>query len=242
MTYNDQYGKNISPYYDDFDDSKGFLRILFRPGRAVQGRELTQAQTILQDQIGKFGNHIFDEKTVILGGDVGVSVQNYVRTSPIVGFDPTVFLGEDIYGSTGTDNATLITDSTEDGYKKARITSVVPATTEDPYDIFFLTELSGATFGLGDSFRSLGAANSLANSTNISIPTTLTFDETDVTGYSLTGSGNVVTVDEGIFYVDKFFVKTSKQSFVPYSTQVITVGTTTRTLRTYNFTETKSVG
>ena len=50
---------NVNPYYDDFDEAKKFLRLLYKPGYAVQARELTQAQTILQNQIGRFGNHIF---------------------------------------------------------------------------------------------------------------------------------------------------------------------------------------
>ena len=50
---------NVDPYYDDFDQTKNFHRILFKPGRAVQARELTQAQTILQDQITKFADNIF---------------------------------------------------------------------------------------------------------------------------------------------------------------------------------------
>ena len=50
---------NVDPYYDDFDDTKNFHRILFKPGFAVQARELTQAQTILQDQISKFGSGIY---------------------------------------------------------------------------------------------------------------------------------------------------------------------------------------
>ena len=36
---------NLSPYYDDFDESKKFHRILFRPSFAVQARELTQSQS-----------------------------------------------------------------------------------------------------------------------------------------------------------------------------------------------------
>ena len=42
---------NVNPYYDDFDETKQFYRILFRPGRAVQARELTQIQTNIQRQI-----------------------------------------------------------------------------------------------------------------------------------------------------------------------------------------------
>ena len=44
---------NVDPYYDDFDESKNFYRVLFRPGLAVQARELTQMQTILQNQIDR---------------------------------------------------------------------------------------------------------------------------------------------------------------------------------------------
>ena len=31
---------NVNPYYDDFDEQKKFLRLLFKPGYAVQAREL----------------------------------------------------------------------------------------------------------------------------------------------------------------------------------------------------------
>ncbi|WP_292484288.1 DUF4815 domain-containing protein, partial [Methanohalobium sp.] len=41
--------------------------VLFRPGYAVQGRELTQLQTILQNQIDRFGEHIFQEGSVVRG-------------------------------------------------------------------------------------------------------------------------------------------------------------------------------
>lgn len=58
---------NIAPYYDDYDSSKNYYRILFKPGAAVQARELTQLQTILQNQIEKFGDNIFKRGTIIEG-------------------------------------------------------------------------------------------------------------------------------------------------------------------------------
>ena len=66
---------NVDPYYDDFDPNKNFHRILFRPGRAVQARELTQSQTILQDQISKFADHIFSQNTPVKGGQVTINTQ-----------------------------------------------------------------------------------------------------------------------------------------------------------------------
>ena len=40
---------NLSPYFDDTTEDKKFHRVLFRPAFAVQARELTQSQTILQN-------------------------------------------------------------------------------------------------------------------------------------------------------------------------------------------------
>ena len=57
---------NLSPYYDDFAESKKFHRILFRPAFAVQARELTQSQTILQDQIEKLGDHFFEKGAMVI--------------------------------------------------------------------------------------------------------------------------------------------------------------------------------
>lgn len=59
---------NVSPYYDDFDPTKEFYRILFQPGRAVQARELTQIQSMLQNQISSFGQNIFAEGSLVSGG------------------------------------------------------------------------------------------------------------------------------------------------------------------------------
>ena len=59
---------NVTPYYDDYDATKNFYRILFKPGYAVQARELTQSQTILQKQIDRFGKHVFKEGSIVLPG------------------------------------------------------------------------------------------------------------------------------------------------------------------------------
>lgn len=58
---------SVSPYFDDFDVNKDFNKILFRPGVAVQARELNQLQTILQKQIERFGDNIFKKGTIIDG-------------------------------------------------------------------------------------------------------------------------------------------------------------------------------
>ena len=66
---------NVPPYYDDFDQTKNYLRVLFRPGYAVQARELTQLQTAIQAQIDRFGSHVFKEGSQVLGGEVTIDTK-----------------------------------------------------------------------------------------------------------------------------------------------------------------------
>ena len=40
---------NVNPYYEDFDASKNFYKILFRPGYSIQGRELTHCLLYTSD-------------------------------------------------------------------------------------------------------------------------------------------------------------------------------------------------
>ena len=65
---------NISPYYDDFDESKKFHKILFRAGRPVQARELTQSQSLLQNQVQRFGDHMFKEGSILNGAEKDIDM------------------------------------------------------------------------------------------------------------------------------------------------------------------------
>ena len=61
---------NVSPYFDDFDANKNFYKVLFKPGYPIQARELTTLQSILQNQVEQFGNHIFKEGSVVIPGQL----------------------------------------------------------------------------------------------------------------------------------------------------------------------------
>lgn len=76
-----QLNLNLNPYYDDFDETKGYYRILFKPGFAVQARELTQLQTQLQNQVSKFGSHIFADGSLVLGGNFFDHSVHYILVS-----------------------------------------------------------------------------------------------------------------------------------------------------------------
>ena len=67
---------NLSPYYDDYSEDKKFHRVLFRPAFSVQARELTQLQTIQQNQIERLSDHFFEKGTMVIPGEISYDL-NY---------------------------------------------------------------------------------------------------------------------------------------------------------------------
>jgi len=65
-----QNSLNTAPYNDDYDPVKDFYRVLFQPGVALQGRELNQIQSILQNQTEVLSNNIFKPGTIIEGCNI----------------------------------------------------------------------------------------------------------------------------------------------------------------------------
>ena len=97
---------NLSPYYDDFNESKKFHRVLFRPSFAVQGRELTQSQSILQNQIERLSDHVFEQGAMVIPGDVSYDLQYHAvkissfTDSAAVGVTLNDFIGLTLTGAT----------------------------------------------------------------------------------------------------------------------------------------------
>lgn len=82
---------NIDPYFDDYDISKKYYRVLFKPRYAVQARELTQLQTTLQNQIEQFGDNIYKEGSIIKGCNfTELSNLRYVKVAD--GISPSLYL------------------------------------------------------------------------------------------------------------------------------------------------------
>jgi len=95
---------NISPYYDDYNEDKKFARILYRPGRAVQARELTQGQSIQQKQIERFANFFFKSGSIVQGCEQSIDLNlDYVKLQDnFNGSAVTVstFLNQEVLGGT----------------------------------------------------------------------------------------------------------------------------------------------
>ena len=90
---------NQAPYFDDYDAEKQFYRVMFKPGYAIQARELTQLQSILQNQVESFGDNVFKEGSIVKGcnftelddlqyvklndGPTGFNAESYISTSAV---------------------------------------------------------------------------------------------------------------------------------------------------------------
>jgi len=85
---------NQSPYFDDFNENKNFHRVLFRPGFAVQARELTQLQTILQNQIERFANRVVYDGKIVSGVGLKTETIDFVKLRDKDANNRVILLGD----------------------------------------------------------------------------------------------------------------------------------------------------
>ena len=85
-----QTNLNVAPYFDDFDPTNDYHKVLFKPGYPVQARELTTLQSILQNQIERFGQHFFKEGAKVIPGNFsysriyyGIQLDNVFQGVPV---------------------------------------------------------------------------------------------------------------------------------------------------------------
>ena len=113
-----QKNLNVSPYYDDFDPKNNFYRVLYKAGFPVQARELTQSQSILQDQIETLMSRLLKEGDNVVPGEYGqVNPASYVRCSSITqGSTAAEYIGFTLTGVTSGVQAFVIhaTDANAD--------------------------------------------------------------------------------------------------------------------------------
>ena len=70
--------KNMSqaPYYDDYDPSKNYVQILAVPGNVEQAREFTQLSSMSNDFIGRLGDSLYKNGTIIDGCTIIIDSDN----------------------------------------------------------------------------------------------------------------------------------------------------------------------
>tara|TARA_Y100000033_G_scaffold8779_2_gene7888 strand:- start:1772 stop:6727 length:4956 start_codon:yes stop_codon:yes gene_type:complete len=195
------YTENIfeTRYRDDYADSDNFHRILFNNGKALQARELTQLQTIIQKQIERFGRNIFKEgATVIPGGITLNDSYEFVKldTSSYTlptdnSIDSETFLGQtsgvrvkviEKQAVSGSDPATLYVSYTN---------TLNQTTTTTPIRLTPGEDIVGVNTG-----------------------TVLTVQSTNTSSNPAVGQAVRFSVGQGFYFVNGFFVQSNPQSII----------------------------
>ena len=183
MTINTNF--NTNPYYDDFDEDKKHLRMLFKPGYAVQARELTQLQTLLQNQTSRFGKHVFTNGSKVSGAGQTAQAATYLKLNSSysgVSISANSFNGMTIYS---TDNS-----------KRGQVIKVYDADagTGDPITLM-VKQLYGSDFVPGETIKTSETSPAYANVSTSGVGTGITF-----------------SVDGGYWFYEGFFIKSSAQT------------------------------
>jgi hypothetical protein len=199
---------DTSPYYDDYDETKGYYRILFKPGVSVQARELTQLQTALQKQVERVGNYFFRDGTRVFGAEFGYS-KNFkaIKLQDTFGADSV-----DDY----IDQLTNVEIIGETSGVKARVVTYTKSTDTDPPTIY--VTYTQSTQGTGDQVGTT-ATEFYANEQIIA-----EFEEINNVqpGYPILSTaiedhaadGQSASIETGVYFVKGHFVYTPAQRVI----------------------------
>jgi hypothetical protein len=206
-----QTNLNVAPYFDDSDANDDYYKILFKPGYPIQARELTGLQSILQNQIKKFGQHFFKEGAKVIPGNTSynqfynaVELSNNFLGIPVAAYAETL-IGMTITGQTSgvtalVDNVLLPSDS-----ERGNLTLYVRYVRSNTQDN--ITE----TFSDGE--------NLVSNTTietgllgNTSISSGSPFGST--ISNNATSSGTVFLILEGVYFFRGQFVNVKEEKLI----------------------------
>jgi hypothetical protein len=187
-------------YRDDFADSDNYYRILFRGGRALQARELTQLQTIIQREAEQHARFVFKEGAAVHSGGVQINTRfEFAKLNTTTFTLPTnlsSLIGETFTGLTST--------------IKVRIVDIVTAENSDPATIYIEYVNNNSISGTTNPVRLTPGEiiNGDVSGTNLQIQTTNT------TVNPAVGRGTRLSVKEAVYFVNGHFVFTAAQDIL----------------------------
>lgn len=178
---------NQSPYYDDHTGTSKFLKVLFRPGYSVQGRELTTLQSILQSQVERFGSGIYQDGSKVTGGGL---VVNKVYALKLTAGSITSTVTLDFLAGT-----TLVSES---GAKAKVLTITTTPDVTDAGRMVFVNFTTSGTFAAGETLTVED------ESVTVELDTATTYIQ----------PAFIASLNSGVFYTHGYFVYTEDQSIL----------------------------
>ena len=187
------------PYYDDYNEAQQFYKILFRPGYAVQARELTQLATILEEQIRRFGKHIFQEGSMVIPGQITYDqALQYVKVDPTFSASPVNY---DLIDPLITGVTTQIRGVT------TGLTAQVVSVDRD-LNILYVKYVDSGTATTVAAFSATETLKFIPDNTNFAT----------VFATSPTGTTASASIPEGVYFIFGRFVKVFSQTIIVSAT------------------------
>lgn len=201
---------NTEPFFDDYSEDDKFHRILFRPGYAVQARELTQLQTILQEQVRRHGDHMFKEGSMIIPGQISYDTNlAYVKLVTDIAVDISAILsslvGKEVKNADG-----LIAKVV--AYTLAETVTIQGNSVLEPHTLF-IKYLNSVQDNVGNNVSAFTVGDVLSPTDGTS-GLDVTVSEDIENGYPPVGVGCSATIQRGIYYIKKNFVLVQDQTIV----------------------------
>ena len=170
-------------YRDFYDPNKGYHKVLFNSGKALQARELIESQTIIQEEIARFGRNIFKEGALVNPG--GATVDNKI---------------EYIRLDASSDFSSITTDQVfSNGTIEFKVLEKIDSVNSDPQTLYVqYTDTSAVT-------DTTVAARVSAGDTLTSGDITLTVSS-DTSSHPVSGKATKAYFSSGDFFVQGHFV------------------------------------
>lgn len=200
---------NINPYFDDFDEQKNFHKVIFRPAVPVQARELNTLQSILQNQIERFGSWAFKNGDIV----EGCAISDMPKV-------PFVYLADTDANGDGYDARNYVNCfvvSATSNLQARVIAANVGFSANYPnsnilYMSYINTGNNGATVFTNNELLKVysvsnGVYTLLANNANV-------YSLANSTGGTVTvGNAHGISVSEGIIFINGAFVRVENATF-----------------------------
>ena len=191
---------NVTPYYDDFDKSKNFYRVLFRPGFPIQARELTQSQSLMQNQIENMGSYNFKDGAMVIPGQIG-----YDKSVDCILLQES-FLGADVEAYRSQLDGKIITGLAS-GVKAQVLYSISATESEKGYITIYVKYIESG--GTANNQTTFSNNEQLVTESDITFGSTLIEVGSPFAQLLPTASilkGSVAYVQPGVYFIRGFFV------------------------------------
>lgn len=206
-----QTNLNVSPYYDDFNANNDYYKVLFKPGIPVQNRELTTLQSILQNQIEKFGQYVFKEGAKVIPGNTSynsfyyaVELQNTYQGIPVSAYVDQL-IGSKITGQTSGVTAVVDNILSSEDSERGNLTLYVNYIDSSSQNNSTKQFLDGEVLTSNTTILS----GLLGNAT---IPSGSPFAITKATNSTSTGSA--FSISDGVYFIRGYFVNVNTETLI----------------------------